>query len=63
LTSFQYSCKILCNGQADGNPGIEKVTYTNESNFEKTSKKELSEPQGTVDMYYKFRISSRSLIN
>jgi uncharacterized protein (TIGR02145 family) len=50
--TFQCSGKILSSGQADGNPGIEKVSNTNESNIEKISKKEFSEIQGTVDMYY-----------
>jgi uncharacterized protein (TIGR02145 family) len=49
---FQYSGKILSSRQANGNPGIEKVSSTNESNIEKISKKEFSETKGTVDMHY-----------
>jgi uncharacterized protein (TIGR02145 family) len=50
--SFQYSGKILSNGKADGNPGIEKVSNTAESRVEKISKKEFVIAQGTVDMPY-----------
>jgi uncharacterized protein (TIGR02145 family) len=50
--SYQYLGKILCSGQTNGNPGIEKVSNTNESNIEKISKKEFNQTLATVDMYY-----------
>jgi len=50
--SYQYSGKILSRGEADGIPGIEKVSCLTESKIEKNSKKEFNVTQNTVDMNF-----------
>jgi uncharacterized protein (TIGR02145 family) len=48
----QYTGKILCNGQADGNPKIDKVSITTEAPAKKTTEKAYRAGGDTIDLHY-----------